>query len=806
MLKIFFNKKRSDLDELIFSLEKLTNIAIVKAATNQDEITKSIINGLEKLFLSWLDLKTSNPAKYQDLIDKANFFEEKIKLEIPKKELQTEETESTELGTQTEQKEQYLKFENLNRESNLTSRFLTGFGNIWLSAIKNENDEVSAYVVYHLEYILAELARDRRNEDQIEQILRFLNQLTWEILSKHNGKRIDRSIYPAAISWYINTVFNNLGDNGFDLELLPVFNKFFYSSAKIIIKHTADEVFKYLVSSLVDGAFAFGHDIDKLWEYQSILLRIDHTKYQTLEQQHSIHQTVQSLISSGQKMTDPKQLSEWLKKFNELTKVIKSNIPNEHIRELEKNEKDIKQGVEKSYKHNSLLDLVLAIGAYALFSKKYHYVRMILEYKQPPDSDASWVGENIVPDTIQDALNIYPKLWRLEREYDFWEDHHGSSRYFKTFFIVLLLKLIMKSHQSLEQLSNLTLNFDLDPYQLSTLTRIDEELSGLIAKMQEPDYWSILVNLGIPQNEQTDLVEKIRAVLNRAKAAAEQKLAEVERQQGVSQIKVEKFIKDFQTAFNKRAGVREILKWKSKFIDKSSEEYSGELQRFGINIIDNKAAFFDEWYIHYGDWGSNYGENMAIGENNHLIEEIVSTCTEVKDQSLSDTLSKFKNLSDVILIANVSATYQYLHDKSEFTPAWKKSDLEPLNLGQFKGWYKFRNLNIPVFEWVFDRSEVSIIALDSTKMGDLIQYSPLNSGENLAEKHGIFYINIKEFSKEPELMNKYISSPPDWLKKIGTVAKQEEYLKQRVLLNLLQRFDLTKNPQFQGYVVKIASS
>jgi hypothetical protein len=96
-----------------------------------------------------------------------------------------------------------------------------------------------------------------------------------------------------------------------------------------------------------------------------------------------------------------------------------------------------------------------------------------------------------------------------------------------------------------------------------------------------------------------------------------------------------------------------------------------------------------------------------------------------------------------------------------------------------------------------------ILILNKAKFGTLVQYSPLNEGENIDLVKENLFINIQSFSEDEELMKEFIDKPTDWLKKKGDENKQRAYLKERVIIQVLERFEFKKHEEFEGYVVKL---
>ncbi len=124
----------------------------------------------------------------------------------------------------------------------------------------------------------------------------------------------------------------------------------------------------------------------------------------------------------------------------------------------------------------------------------------------------------------------------------------------------------------------------------------------------------------------------------------------------------------------------------------------------------------------------------------------------------------------------------------------------------FVGWYKINEENIPAFERYFQNDNEKIVMfIDTSKLGKFIQYSPLNEGNKEEFVKDIFHMNIQAFSENIELMNNVLNNPPDWLVDVGDKDKQREHLEEKVLIEVSEKFELSKSQEFEGYLVKLSN-
>jgi hypothetical protein len=95
------------------------------------------------------------------------------------------------------------------------------------------------------------------------------------------------------------------------------------------------------------------------------------------------------------------------------------------------------------------------------------------------------------------------------------------------------------------------------------------------------------------------------------------------------------------------------------------------------------------------------------------------------------------------------------------------------------------------------------LILNKSGLGRLIQYRPLDEGEDERFLNDIFYINVQAFSENPNLTDGLLKNPPEWLKKIGDEETQREHLKERVLIHIFERFEYEKSDKFEGYKMRL---
>ena len=382
-----------------------------------------------------------------------------------------------------------------------------------------------------------------------------------------------------------------------------------------------------------------------------------------------------------------------------------------------------------------------------------------------------WHWWDIIPDGEVRAIDIFGKFERL-------------------YCIKALQILEGKTEEEIEKIEI--------PYSrdLAFLAEEDGNLMKIMDNIQNKQAnWKFVLS----QNA-IGKINSFKKILHKAKQKQEEDENELKRSAKISPKKVDDFKQQVIKGFYESVVIRDIFKHYKTYYDKTNKAYIDNLTRFGINVVNDKSAFFENWHVHYVDWGRNYGKNIAFGENSDLIEQISNQCIEESD--IEAILNKFDNVSDIIIIAIGMESYWHFSNSENFRPEWYK-DIPQLKINGFMGWYVHNKKNIPIFRVYNIYIDNKILILNKSRLGKLIQYSPLNRGESSEFKKDIFYINIQPFSDNEELLSDFIEKPPEWLKAIGDKEAQMKHLKTQVLIHIFERFVYNKVEDFEGYILKL---
>lgn len=655
------------------------------------------------------------------------------------------------------------------------------------AALEVSNDEISRHATYHLVWLLADLSKRRDCAIFIEQILRELSSVMRAAVKKE-----DSSAYSAASDWYVDIVLKGMKqDEGeFLLDYLELFDRYLFYTAEFVITAGHRHLFESLVSSLIDGVI-MTHDGGAIWNYGHIFFPSKYEQYKEIDAKHGVEKRLQELSASERMLDSKEKLDSWLSKFKELKSLLSPYFSEADAKRALEIEKEVREQAIEGYKHNNLLVIVFKIGAYALARNRPDYIRHLWEYKQPPDSDAEWIGHDIVPTTLPGILELYFRPELLHPVFSRFEGHRSLSPYIKKYFLLLLSRLLQGETNPA--------HYDFTGWSASRLNGIASALRDLVPLAESLALETELVSsLGIDKKQAEELFRgRLVELLSAVAASAEFQVSILEREQPVSPKKVLEFRELVLKEYERLASIRSILNLHGRLFDHSAEENTTDLPLWGLKTADSKAAFFDEWYVSYIGWGTKYGERMAISEDTSLSNRMAERCLKINPVELDATIAVAG--PDAIILATRLALLSF-QTGNHFQPEWNINPAEKPKASGFEGWYTVGERKIPVYEVRCETARRRVLVLSSAALGELHQYSPLDPGDDAGAQVKHLLIDVVAYSEDLELAKKTLAEPPPWLRAIEDETSRLDHLKERVLIRICERYALRLPENFTGWV------
>lgn len=364
------------------------------------------------------------------------------------------------------------------------------------------------------------------------------------------------------------------------------------------------------------------------------------------------------------------------------------------------------------------------------------------------------------------------------------------------FYAVESLKLLKNLND--EEINKIDLKFENKEYNhdLALLAKKDSFIQFLDNLSENPKDWDFVLD-----QDEINCITNFKLLLNKAEQIWDDILKEDMRKGMISYDRVEEFKNEVLIQFNRLTQLRNLFNHLGLYENKT-HKINEEKLRFGLNRIDDKAVFFENWHIQYPNWGNEYGRMMATGENASIFKEISNYCEEIIE-NLDETLESINKTDTIILYSGKKST-DFFQNSGKFiikrgrnTP---ESEFDSLN--EFRGYYQSHELNIPIFS-VSGMDLNKILILQKSCLGKLIQYSPLDKDNDINLVKDIFYMNIQAFSDHEDLIKEYLEASIDWLKEIGNKKEQRKFLEEKVLIQIYERFEFKKDEKFEGYLLEL---
>ncbi|GEM_PF-3762120 len=603
-----------------------------------------------------------------------------------------------------------------------------------------------------------------------------------------------------SFEWYTNIVFCKLG-NSFNLSFLGVFNANLIELIRFVISVGQENLFEKMVKSLFGEEHVF-YSTSKIDDYLSL--------YQGKEEKNKARDLHSKLCDLIPTIYAQDALNGWLKLFDELKEIIENNIDEKTREEAKKIEKDIKEFVESKYKYNNLLVIAFWTGAYCIYRTRYDFVKTIIHERL---KQLFPIPYKSIPQTLNEILMTYNNtdIFGFATLFSF-DEPQAEEGYYDRYLLLLLTQILPKRKKydigdniKKVEIGKITFdNYKLPPLKIQDLGKIKGKMEILTKCLGDAQYIENFKNL-CKQVEINDVdIEILKEFLSKIYQNANEQIDTLNKEGKISESKVEEFANDVMKCFNNNAMIRNIFKHLKLYDTSESETEKEHTYIPYINRIDDKAAFFDDWYASYPNWGEHYGIEIATQENNTIILEIIKQC---KNSKTSDFLSIIpnKDFDNYILLATPRALWELAEQTKGFVlkPSIKEEQKDK-DCKELKGWFSLDDKKLEVFEipklfWKRDM----ILLINKSTIGRFIQISPKieENGEFIKD---IFVMNIRSLSEHTDIIDELIELSPEWLKKEGDTAEQQrEFLMKKVQVIIKGKVYFKVPENLEGYIINL---
>lgn len=193
---------------------------------------------------------------------------------------------------------------------------------------------------------------------------------------------------------------------------------------------------------------------------------------------------------------------------------------------------EVKNRIKRRYVYNNIQFITLLIGSYGLFLKKYDFVKALIYYNQPHDSEALFVNKDIVPEDFEDLVEMYMKSHLTTKSYfPIWPEHHDITHSFKRFLYFLTF---VQANQVNEHLRVNVDNYKKNAQRLSYLKHVIEQFETAISNFSDEELQKLDILNGTSKGVISKRLRYIKIKIAKA-------VTNIEQWQGLDEMKVEQF-------------------------------------------------------------------------------------------------------------------------------------------------------------------------------------------------------------------------------------------------------------------------
>lgn len=664
-----------------------------------------------------------------------------------------------------------IKIDNDERYSYFTE-LTVGSEKIIKKCMDIENNDIILEAKLLLMYdVIDKIISKPQNFNYLEKLFEHHRELFLYSLKTNSVQR-----FYFSFRWYSSIVFKWYDKTHvFNPEYLQTFDKQVFYYLREIVRTQNYELFEDFISWAHEGIGFPNNNYLDIYSYTG-LGNFDSYRLQSLEEEYNQIDTINKLDS-------------FLVNFNLLKEEVIEQFPSEKNQILDRS-KEIISSAHQTLFFNNFIKMVHGVFSYCLYYKKYDFISLAWDYKDPKDSESHWIGHDIYPQTIKDIILLFKKQGhRFHRKFTFNEAHHNGEYYEMRYELYLLGYLIYtKKDDNIYQkfLSGIS-----DASYLQNLKyNIEHYYMQITKEIYVIDNLPIFQNLFSKKVEKRDihiLKDQILLLLDQLIVDCTKIIDGLEITKILSADKIKSFkasvIHELESSGNRLVELLKLGYGIYKIVDDTRG------QERGLNIFLDRFIFFDTWHIGNHGYERELAKSILRDENYQIFNFLKERCEEVEDQDLSSVLDDNTSLEDVFIV--MLNSHGYFRNNKYFKESWRE-DIEKIKnhegkqLDSFTGYLSYKDLDIPVFKFYDPSGKDEILILNKKNFIEFVQckITDRNNVEN-----EIYYFDISELSQEQIDEIKKNNSDSEFQKKIN--------------MKLLERYYLNVQHDFQGYRIKL---
>lgn len=773
-------------ERFILATEGIGDILVYQVGRQNNSL---ILNGLERI--SWsiyavYAIRHLSPVRFDELI-----YDEELLM-------------FTAQNKQNKQATHEFCFNDPNKNLAGLASPLNQLKRIYKAALEKQNSEVARVTLQKINTLLLYLATQPDNAFLVEFALKNLIECT-QLAIRTGDESADLGIH-----WYVDALHQepHQGKGAFQLDYLDIYNKYFMGFVSHILAETQRSAFHSLARYLIRIYAIPNYQRGKIWGYHYLLRASDLEKYRSLSEAMGIQRQVRYLAMMETHLDTMEQLESWLARFQKLRESIQPHLIAAKKSEARRLDEIIQKNAIRHFKQRRLLRAAYALGAHCLFRGEHNYLSYLWD-QAAADNEEIRTDISIVPQTVQQVINDYLRRTDVLSKPDFGDVHFRIESYFKRYYVLLLIRTLKEQD-----------SYILPIFSAPQLHQVENSLDELMRVVEDMKDSPILNILDLDKKTikrlmDTELLRFLRAI----KEDAHKQLLHNHQKTKISQRKCNAYKKQLLVSWEKHASLRDIFShYLHSFKNRTIEDLTEKPRGWGIDELINKSALLENWDPARGI-GFRHGRTIANSENSFLFDSIAEHCTGRSQRSFEKVLNTMAEPENLLIIAPKWAVINFLAGQEKFTlghsrgaeatgpsPSRKKERIAD-EFSSFIGYYDFNEHNIPVFVMEYSGSGHQMLVLNRNRLGTMVQM-PLYSMDGKKHRNlqnDVFHFEMKDLTTSPKLVNYYIKQRLPWLQEKGDTPAQRNYLRELMLVKILENVSFEQAADFIGYSITITA-
>ena len=304
------------------------------------------------------------------------------------------------------------------------------------------NNDLSLYLTQRNSHFLTQLTKSKYMSNAISKILDIM---FYEFAKYKNEPYTFK--YRIAYDWYMKYLSSVVESNITIHDYWNHYSKYYKYHLEHIISNGVTDVFEGLVDSMHHFTI-LGSNMNSLSQISSKMIRIDIDRFRRFDEKYNSRGITKDIDAMSSSIYSIDKLTGLINSINDYKVKVIELFPELDTEVDEIIFKYLKKVKEKIIE-NEMKKMGFHIIIYSLFSNKFSYINYLINFKQPDDSETTWVGHDIVfktPESLfkQDVNGGF---------YEFHKGHHDARIYIKRAILLMLYIFKIKYGQKIDLLN-----------------------------------------------------------------------------------------------------------------------------------------------------------------------------------------------------------------------------------------------------------------------------------------------------------------------------------------------------------------